>query len=551
MKDKNIKWANKVVDVLCNLGIKHACICPGSRNSPLTYAMTSSNIKCFSHIDERSASFFALGISKRTGKPTVVTSTSGTAVAEFFPAIIEASYSKTPLIVITADRPKEIVGTGANQTINQKNIFGDNVRIYSNIENTITNFDELDDLLPKLFSYSKGGDVSSGAPPGPVHINMPFSEPLIPNIVPMEWSNEIISEKENTISTINNAYISNANTLIICGPDMYTDNYNENILCLSKHINAPILADSCSNIRSITSSNIISNYNYFRDKIYNQFESIIRFGSKPVSKYLNSLIDANETYLIDPFGRFNDDANHIIKSDYKSFCNDIITNSKPIASSSLLENFVKLDEQIKKQLNNKKIIELECEDNLISLLFKDHGRVDNIFIGNSKLVRSLDNRMPTACNKTKVFSNRGASGIDGIVSTGLGVSAVDDEKNNLIILGDLSLYHDMNGLLAASRYDFKATILVVNNNGGGIFNSLDIAKLNIPQFEEYWRTPHSIDFKKVSSLYGCDYFFAETIKNVPNLIHKSFSSKGIKLIELKIDAEISTENEQKIYDLIV
>ena len=103
----------------------------------------------------------------------------------------------------------------------------------------------------------------------------------------------------------------------------------------------------------------------------------------------------------------------------------------------------------------------------------------------------------------------------------------------------------------ASRYDFKVTILVVNNNGGGIFNSLDIAKLDIPQFEEYWRTPHSIDFKKVSSLYGCDYFFAETIKNVPNLINKSFSSKGIKLIELKIDAEKSTENEQKIYDLIV
>ena len=157
MKDKNIKWSNKVVDVLCNLGIKYACICPGSRNSPLTYAMTSSNIKCFSQIDERSASFFALGISKRTGKPTVVTSTSGTAVAEFFPAIIEASYSKTPLIIITADRPKEIVGTGANQTINQKNIFGDNVRIYSNIENTITNFDELDDLL-QYFPLLKSRD---------------------------------------------------------------------------------------------------------------------------------------------------------------------------------------------------------------------------------------------------------------------------------------------------------------------------------------------------------------------------------------------------------
>ena len=159
--------------------------------------------------------------------------------------------------------------------------------------------------------------------------------------------------------------------------------------------------------------------------------------------------------------------------------------------------------------------------------------------------------MPSSNNKTKIFSNRGASGIDGIVSSGLGMSLVNNKKNNLILLGYLSLYHDMNGLLAGARYDLNATILVVNNNGGGIFNSLDIAKLNIPQFEEYLKTPHNIDFKKVSSLYKCKYFQTDKIKNIPKLINKSFNIKGLKLIELKIDAEKATKNEQKIYDLII
>lgn len=547
MSNKNLNWANKIINVLYNLGIEYACICPGSRNSPLTYAITSSNIKCFSHIDERSASFFALGISKKTKKPAIVISTSGTATANFFPAIIEANYSKTPLIIITADRPKEILKTGANQTIEQKNMFGGNVKVYSNIDSSNMKLNELDNLLFEIVSYSNG----YYDPPGPVHINIPFTEPLVSNIQKMKWNKKTITTVKKEIKRKKNKYTVNNDTLIICGPNMYSDIYNKKIILLSEHLKAPILADPCSNIRIGKSPNIISRYNYFKKKNNSKFQSIIRFGSKPVSKYLNFLIDNNDTYLIDPFNRFNDDADKIIHLDYKSFCDNVINNNNSISSSSTFENFMKLEKKVNEQLNNKDIIEPECEDNLISLLFKNSKKIDNIFIGNSKLVRSLDNRMPSSNNKTKIFSNRGASGIDGIVSSGLGMSLVNNKKNNLILLGDLSLYHDMNGLLAGARYDLNATILVVNNNGGGIFNSLDIAKLNIPQFEEYWKTPHNIDFKKVSSLYKCKYFQTDKIKNIPKLINKSFNIKGLKLIELKIDAEKATKNEQKIYDLII
>lgn len=547
MSNKNLNWANKIINVLYNLGIEYACICPGSRNSPLTYAITSSNIKCFSHIDERSASFFALGISKKTKKPAIVISTSGTATANFFPAIIEANYSKTPLIIITADRPKEILKTGANQTIEQKNMFGGNVKVYSNIDSSNMKLNELDNLLFEIVSYSNG----YSDPPGPVHINIPFTEPLVSNIQKMKWNKKTITTVKKEIKRKKNKYTVNNDTLIICGPNMYSDIYNKKIILLSEHLKAPILADPCSNIRIGKSPNIISRYNYFKKKNNSKFQSIIRFGSKPVSKYLNFLIDNNDTYLIDPFNRFNDDADKIIHLDYKSFCDNVINNNNSISSSSTFENFMKLEKKVNEQLNNKDIIEPECEDNLISLLFKNSKKIDNIFIGNSKLVRSLDNRMPSSNNKTKIFSNRGASGIDGIVSSGLGMSLVNNKKNNLILLGDLSLYHDMNGLLAGARYDLNATILVVNNNGGGIFNSLDIAKLNIPQFEEYWKTPHNIDFKKVSSLYKCKYFQTDKIKNIPKLINKSFNIKGLKLIELKIDAEKATKNEQKIYDLII
>ena len=178
----NILWSIFTASYLHQFGIYHACISPGARNSPLTYAFTEkSGITCFSHVDERSSAFFALGLAKSTQSPVVLISTSGTAPANFYPAVIEASLSRVPLIILSADRPDFLVNTGANQTINQQNLYGIYVRYFADVGLPNKQFDVLQETLTKTFQHSLG--VKLEAPPGPVHLNFPFDEPLMPESV--------------------------------------------------------------------------------------------------------------------------------------------------------------------------------------------------------------------------------------------------------------------------------------------------------------------------------------------------------------------------------
>ena len=180
MDNKNLNWAYKIQETLYSMGVRHVCICPGARNTALTIAFTNkSKVNATSHIDERSAGYFALGLSKKTIIPTVIITTSGTAVANLLPSIIESSYSKTPLIVLSADRPKNYIGIGENQTISQQNIFGDNVRGNFDIGLPRNNYAILADTLLNAYKKSMG---TIDIPPGPVHINAPFNEPIVENI---------------------------------------------------------------------------------------------------------------------------------------------------------------------------------------------------------------------------------------------------------------------------------------------------------------------------------------------------------------------------------
>ncbi len=270
------------------MGVRHACISPGARNSPLTFAFTErSEIKCFSHADERSSAFFALGLAKSTLKPVVLICTSGTAGANYFPAVIEASLGRVPIIILTADRPEYLVGTGANQTINQQNLFGIHVRYFFDVGLPEKDHKTLQKKIEFAFNHSTG--IEFKLPPGPVHLNFPFDEPLIPK------KNEAIISPSITIKNMEKPEINFSiptlemakTPIIIVGP-MEGNTHEKELVQFGEKIQAPILADPLSQLRFGTENKIVlSNYDYFlRYKKINP-DLVIRFGRKPTSKVLN------------------------------------------------------------------------------------------------------------------------------------------------------------------------------------------------------------------------------------------------------------------------
>ena len=514
------------------LGVRHACISPGARNSPLTFAFTErSEIKCFSHADERSSAFFALGLAKSTLKPVVLICTSGTAGANYFPAVIEASLGRVPIIILTADRPEYLVGTGANQTINQQNLFGIHVRYFFDVGLPEKDHKTLQKKIEFAFNHSTG--IEFKLPPGPVHLNFPFDEPLIPK------KNEAIISPSITIKNMEKPEINFSiptlemakKPIIIVGP-MEGNTHEKELVQFGEKIQAPILADPLSQLRFGTENKIVlSNYDYFlRYKKINP-DLVIRFGRKPTSKVLNQLLDKwkNSTILIDAWERFNDDCPQFIQSTIGRYCQYQIKNCSWQGEHGWQKQLLAWEKQVCDILMQESVY---SEGTVAKCCVESIDEGGELFIGNSMPIRDVDMFSLTSSKKIHIYSNRGASGIDGIISSALGMCNNSNNKNSLLLIGDVSFYHDMNGLLA-SKYGANLTIVVINNSGGGIFSFLPIANSGLENFQQYWTTDTDLKINKVADLYNCKYYFAENLNEVKKSIRESFKYKGVQIIEVK------------------
>ena len=544
MSNNNLEYSYLLSDILSKLGVRYACISPGMRNSALTQAfLFNTFIDCISHIDERSSCFYALGLGKSSQSPATVITTSGTATANLLPGIIEANLSKTPLIVITADRPMELVGTGENQTINQHNIYGNHVRdfLHCSIKNEKKSL--FYNKIIKLFNNSMG---TESFPRGPVHINISFEEPITAK--PFHYTSEIknISNKKyERENKCNLSEIELNDSIIICGEIPPHEEINS-IFNLAEHLNAPILADPTSNIRySRIHPNVISNYNFLMNSQLINSETIIRFGRKPTSKLLCKLLHRHQnTILVDRYPEFNDNSTRMIVSSYKNFSEKVITTKPKIYKSLLLDSLADKQVKVNSCFKNLNFEDRRCEGLLINRIIEKSEKNTNIFIGNSMAVRQMDDCTSNIDKNINIYCNRGASGIDGLVSTALGIASINKKQNNVAILGDLSLYHDMNGLLAASRKEINLQIVVLNNNGGGIFSDLDIYNVDDNNFNEYWTTPTDLDIRNIAQLYNLNYQQATGIDETVSLIFDR--SKETRIIDYKIDIELSKKNRMKL-----
>lgn len=554
MSNPNIVYARALVDEFITCGLRQVCLAPGSRNTPLVLAFAERpEVQVFSHLDERSAAFFALGLAIGSELPTAVVCTSGSAAANFFPAIVEAHQSRIPMLVLTSDRPHELRGSGANQTINQVNMYGD-YALWS-VDMALPESEPPTVVLHNLRTTAgRAMAIAMGQRRGVVHLNLPFREPLIPDLddsPPAKAANDApplphtriqLGKSTADISPALQLVQSIDQGLIICGPHAAkTEAERNGIQRLSDVTGFPILADPISGLR-FSHTPVVSSYNSFLPQINLPApQMILRFGDVPTSKALNSFIAQSEATYYVHFPRdgvWSDDSHrvtNVITLDPATLTQQL--THLPYKITPYGRFLVELDQLVWRKLDES----LGQSDKLFDAgvvydIVQQIPANSTLFMGNSLPIRHLDQFGKPQQKLLFAHANRGASGIDGNLSTALGLGAARRGHPLVAVVGDITFYHDMNGLLAVKRCGVPITLVVLNNNGGGIFHRLPINQFD-PYFTDYFITPHDLEFSHAAKLYGLEYHVVDSRSQFRERLSSSLQSKQSSLIEVRTDAK--------------
>ena len=573
--NNNYIWAKAFAKQLVALGVRYACISPGSRSTSLTIAFAEQkNIKCFVNIDERVSGFFALGLAKASGLPVIIVTTSGTATAELYPAIIEAYQQRVPLIICTADRPLELINTGANQTINQWNLYRNHIRWFYSAGSPHMSAWGIQHLQK---SAIKAYDISLQKNKGPVHINFPFRKPLEPDSYTDEIEKDVfdlvnspitykplIKEKtqkrESQIKKLAEKIFKTPKGLIVFGPLDYNPDLISNVKNLSKVTGYPVLADGLSHLRfkcSAPDKFIITNYDTFlrsgKFEESHQPEIVLQFGRTFTSTILQKYLERSSTerYIINEYGDLFDPSRKSrspIKSDPILFCEKLNKfliekdlNRKESDWLKYFQSAENLSEKIK--LDSLQKVNLKIEQKIITEIISIVPSNTKIMISNSLPVRDFDNFVWKTKKGFKLFFNRGASGIDGMTSTALGIAVI--EKPTVLITGDLSFIHDLNSLLAAKKYSIQLIVILINNSGGGIFNSLPVSS-NKKLFDEFFKTPHSLNLPSIINSFGLNHYLIKNKTGLQTKLKLAQQKKSLSVLEFRTDPVLSKKSREKL-----
>jgi 2-succinyl-5-enolpyruvyl-6-hydroxy-3-cyclohexene-1-carboxylate synthase len=564
----NTLWASLLVESLSLLGLKFALISPGSRSGPLALAFAKHpEIEAIPVLDERSAAFYGLGLAKRSKIPVALVCTSGTAGANFYPAIIEAYQSKTPLLVLTADRPLQLRDCHAGQTINQTNLYGYYPNWYLELSQPSLDFDSLKYLRQTIVqAWQKTLFPKAGV----VHLNIPFGEPLSP--VPDLDSQKILEKYDftnffaqlthshqpaRTLSTdeldeILEKWLSFKKGLIIVGnvSPQFAHNYCQSIGHLSKLLKFPVLADCLSPLRNFHNLNpyLISNYDLIlrNSNLSKEIvpEIIIQIAELPTSKELRGWLSVNDCprFILED-GSDNLDPLHGQTIHIRVAVEKLVESLK---NSQLINNIKEKQnfEYVSSWLKLEEIIALRIQEKMSDIDYLNEAKVawtlsnkllnkTSIFIANSMSVRYAEFFWTKNNHQHEIYCNRGANGIDGILSTALGVAHRSD--NTILLTGDLALLHDTNGFLASQSWLGNLTIVLVNNQGGGIFSTLPVAQAK-EEFEKYFATPQNIDFSQLCQTYGISHYLIENWQNFEQILLQK-SNEIIRILEIPTNRE--------------
>ena len=538
------------VDELARCGVREACTSPGSRSSPLVLALVrDGRLRCRSHIDERSAGFFALGAAKASGRPVAITCTSGTAAANLAPAVIEAWEARVPLVVLTADRPPELRQVGAGQAIDQIKLYGSAVKWFFEVGTH--------DATPQRTRWMRTLGCRAvwtalEGRPGPVHLNFALREPLVPprdsELDPLAgraggrpWVARSTPPPDAAAAAheLGDALGDAHRPVVVAGraePGL------GDVADACARLRWPLLADPLSGARR--GSAAIAHYDDLlrSPRLAQQMrpDAVVRCGdlpaSKPLREWLARLGDDVVQVALDPQSAWQDPSGSV----------QLVLAADPaatLAATASCEHGRADEEWLACWRASDESTGAAIEDVLGGALSEPRVAREladrlpagaTLFVASSMPVRDLERFAAVRDDPPRALSNRGANGIDGTVSSAYGAAVVGDGPV-VAVIGDVALAHDVGGLLAGARLGLSLTIVLLHNDGGGIFEFLPIAAER-DAFEEHVATPHGLDFVHAAALYGCDYARAEGVDSFRELLDAAIkSSSGTRIIEVRTD----------------
>lgn len=569
----NLVWASILVETLARLGLKTAVICPGSRSAPLAIAFANHpTIDAIPVLDERSAAFFALGVARQQHQPVALVCTSGTAGANFYPAVIEAYESRVPLLILTADRPPELRDCNAGQAIDQQKLYGSFPNWYTELAIASTE--------PALLAYLRQTLIHAWERtlfpiPGVVHLNIPLREPLAPipdphiqaqaatfnathffSAIPPSLSSSTPSPLHLSTPPLPLAHWqASSQGIIIAGLAQPNDPeaYCEAIAVLSSFLGYPVLAEGLSPVRNYADliPNLISTYDLIlRNAAWAEKLApaiVLRIGEMPTSKQLRTWLTATQPrqWVIDPSER-NLDPLHGRTIHLHSSVEQLVAKwsiqDLNVAQVNPYRSLWQTAETETRQNCDRALSKLThlFEGKAAWMLSRCLPPKTPLFISSSTPVRDVDFFWMPGNSRVQPFFNRGANGIDGSLSTALGIA--HHNQSSVMLTGDLALLHDTNGFLLRQYFVGHLTIVLINNNGGGIFEMLAIAQFDLP-FEEFFALPQSIDFVHLCQTYGVEHERITTWDQLADRLNP-LPKSGIRVLELCTDRKADAQWRQ-------
>jgi 2-succinyl-5-enolpyruvyl-6-hydroxy-3-cyclohexene-1-carboxylate synthase len=554
MLTTNKQHINRLLSILEQAGINDYVISPGSRNAPLVIALASrKGVNCYSVVDERSAGFYALGMAIQTGKPCAVVCTSGSAVLNYAPAVAEAYYQKVPLLVLSADRPRNMVDIGDSQTINQEGVFRNFCRKSFQLnEEPLSQ----DDLIHNRRMISEACSLLSSSSPEPVHINIPLVEPLY--VESHDAESDFLIRKHLLVPCLSSSqkelfkkqWETSTKRMIIVGQmNKPSEELNKTLERLSLEQDTVVLTETTSNVHSDTFVSCIDRtITGMTDTDKNQLAPnlLIYIGGAIVSKKIKAYLrESSPTYswFVNESGEFMD-----------TFLN--LTDVIPCEATGFLSSFI--ESPIKsagysglwKNLSDKKSMEKAdflnsapySDLKVFEFLLKNLPQGANLHVANSSPIRYV--QLFDAENTYHYYSNRGVSGIDGSLSTAVGFS-LKNKGQNFFITGDLSLLYDSNGLLYQSLPN-NLKIIAINNGGGGIFDIIS-GSGNTHCLDNFIATRHERGFSDLAAMYQLNYFSADSLTSLKECFEKFLAVQQVSILEIKTDARLSADILKKYF----
>ena len=561
-RNTNSLWGSVLVETLHRLGLREVVVSPGSRSTPLTMAFARHpGIEAIPVLDERSAAFFALGLARQHHRPVALLCTSGTAGANYFPTVIEAQESGVPLLVITADRPPEMRECRSGQTIDQQKLFGSHANFYHEFSVPLATLPMLRYLRQ---TTAHAWERTQWPNSGPVHLNAPFRDPLppvedgltFPVCTELNEAKFFAALKPSTqvqTSPVGRLRLGGRG-LIIAGQMRPADPaaYAKAVGQIARQLGWPVLADALSPLRHhahlvpnlVTTYDLVARSSTLTKPL--RPDRVLCLHDWPTSKALRQWLQADDIAVTLVSSHLqNPDALHsrtsLVRCPVEALVGTLTAGAKP---RGWLSSWLDADRKLARRLAREVAATAGLFEGRASALLPDLLPSGTpVFVANSMPVRDLEYFCPANSRGLAVHCNRGANGIDGTLSTALGVA--HRNRPAVLLTGDLALLHDTNGFLSVPKFSGSLTIVLINNDGGGIFGHLPVAQFE-PPFEEFFATPQQADFRKLAAAYGCRHVTVQDWRHFAQLLVK-LPARGVRVLELRTDRKGDAATRKQMF----